>query len=139
MMVEAGFRMVFVGIETPAAEGLKECNKTQNERRNLLSSVKMMQHKGLDVAAGFIVGFDSDGADIFDRQVGFIQQSGITTAMVGILNAMPLTRLAKRLKSENRLLNGGNGNNVDLQLNFVPKMNKQLLVEGYCGILRYIY
>ena len=139
MMVDAGFRMVFIGIETPEEASLEECNKSQNRRRDLLESVKIIQRKGLNVSGGFIVGFDHDNPDTFNRQIQFIQQSGITTAMVGILNALPLTRLANRLRLENRLVDGWNGNNVDLSLNFIPKMKQQLLIEGYRTILRTIY
>ena len=139
LLVKAGFRMVFLGIETPEEAGLKECNKSQNKHRDLLESVKIIQRKGLNVAGGFIVGFDSDSPDTFNRQIGFIQKSGITTAMVGLLNVMPLTKLSERLRQENRLIDGWNGNNVDLALNYVPKMNPQILIDGYRRILETIY
>ena len=82
-MVDTGFSSVFVGIETPEEESLKECNKKQNSNRDLLLSVKKMQNAGLQVSAGFIVGFDSDTETTFQRQIDFIQQSGIVSAMVG--------------------------------------------------------
>ena len=91
MMVEAGFDSVFIGIETPAEEGLAECNKKQNKNRDLIQSVKRMQRTGLQVQGGFIVGFDSDTPTIFQRQIDFIQKSGIVTAMVGLKN-MSVTR-----------------------------------------------
>ncbi len=84
MMVEAGFDAVFIGIETPNEESLAECNKQQNKNRDLLESVKLMQRAGLQVTGGFIVGFDSDTPSIFQRQIEFIQKSGIVTAMVGL-------------------------------------------------------
>lgn len=139
LMVDAGFRMVFVGIETPEEASLKECSKNQNQRRDMLKSVRIMQRHGLNILGGFIVGFDHDSPETFNNQIQFIQKSGITTAMVGILNALPLTRLAARLKRENRLVNSWNGNNVDSSLNFVPRMNPQALIEGYKSILRSIY
>ncbi len=139
LMVEAGFRMIFVGIETPDEASLEECSKNQNRRRDMLKSVRIMQRKGLNISGGFIVGFDHDSPATFDSQIQFIQQSGITTAMVGMLNALPLTRLAERLKKENRLLSDWTGNNVDSGLNFIPRMNPQTLVEGYKTILRTIY
>jgi radical SAM superfamily enzyme YgiQ (UPF0313 family) len=139
MMEEAGFRRVFLGIETPVEESLKEAQKGQNTRRDLLDSVKKIQSYGMEVMAGFIVGFDNDPEDIFERQVNFIQQSGIPLAMVGLLNALPDTQLWRRLEKENRLLNMSHGNNTDCTLNFVPKMNMDVLVEGYKQILRNIY
>jgi radical SAM superfamily enzyme YgiQ (UPF0313 family) len=139
LMVQAGFKMVFVGIETPVEESLAECGKIQNRKRNMLESVKKMQRHGLDVTGGFIVGFDNDRLDVFDRQIGFIQSSGIVTAMVGLLNAPLGTRLFKRLLSENRILECSQGDNVNAHINFIPKMNRSVLIKGYKRILKTIY
>ena len=92
LMVKAGFKKVFLGIETPMAESLAECGKQQNRKRDMGESVRILQRAGLEVMGGFIVGFDSDPRDIFRRQFEFIQQSGVVTAMVGLLNALPQTR-----------------------------------------------
>ena len=139
LMTDAGFNTVFVGIETPHEESLKECNKIANKNRDLLSSVKTLQNYGFQVQGGFIVGFDSDPPSIFRRQINFIQQSGIMTAMVGLLNAPPETRLYKRLKAENRILPGGSGDNTDGTTNFIPKMPYDALIRGYRQILNKIY
>ncbi|MGD8780300.1 MAG: DUF4070 domain-containing protein [Ignavibacteria bacterium] len=138
-MVKAGFTTVFVGIETPNDASLIECAKSHNLKRNLISSVNKLQSRGLIVSAGFIVGFDNDPEDIFDRQINFIQKSGIVTAMVGLLNAPIGTKLFKRLKSENRLLQNFSGNNMDSSINFIPKMNYKELMKGYSKILSTIY
>jgi len=139
MMEEAGFRRVFLGIETPVEESLIEAHKGQNTRRDLLDSVKKIQGYGLEVMAGFIVGFDNDPDDIFERQIKFIGDSGIPLAMVGLLNALPDTQLWRRLEKENRLTGMSDGNNTDCHLNFIPKMNRDVLVDGYKQILRNIY
>jgi len=139
MMVEAGFGTVFVGIETPDEDSLAECNKKQNKNRDLVEDVKCMQRAGLEVQGGFIVGFDSDTPSIFQRQIDFIQKSGIVTAMVGLLQAPRGTRLYRRLKREGRLLDQMSGDNVDGTTNILPKMNLDTLREGYKSILRYIY
>jgi radical SAM superfamily enzyme YgiQ (UPF0313 family) len=139
LMVDASFHNVFVGIETPNDSSLAECGKHQNQNRNLVDSVKKLQRHGLMVSAGFIIGFDNDPPNIFDIQQDFIQKSGITTAMVGLLNAPLGTRLFKRLKSEKRLLHTTSGDNMDGSLNFVPKMNYQKLVKGYKEVLESIY
>lgn len=138
-MVEAGFETVFVGIETPAEEGLKECHKTQNCRRDLVADVKRLQHAGLEVQGGFIVGFDSDGPTIFQRQIDLIQASGIPTAMVGLLQAPPGTRLFERLQKEQRIIGELTGDNVTGTTNVVPAMGLQPLLEGYRRLLREIY
>jgi radical SAM superfamily enzyme YgiQ (UPF0313 family) len=137
-MREANFRRVFLGIETPVEESLKEAQKTQN-RGNLLESVKRIQNYGMEVMAGFIVGFDNDPADIFERQINFIRESAIPLAMVGMLNALPDTQLWKRLEKEGRLLGEASGNNTVSTVNFVPKMDLDILVSGYHSIMRTIY
>ncbi len=139
LMVEAGFNTVFIGIETPNEESLVECSKSQNQKRDLVASVKKIQNCGLEVQGGFIVGFDSDPLSIFKNQISFIQKSGIVTAMVGLLNAPSGTRLYRRLKKENRLLRDFTGNNTDCSLNFIPKMNYEVLINGYRHILDTIY
>jgi len=139
LMVEAGFNSVFIGIETPNEESLVECNKSQNQNRDLVASVRKIQNHGLEVQGGFIVGFDSDPLSIFKSQISFIQNSGIVTAMVGLLNAPRGTRLYQRLKRENRLLKDISGDNMDFSLNFIPKMNYETLINGYRNILNTIY
>ena len=139
LMVDAGFNAVFIGIETPNEESLVECAKSQNQNRDLVASVKKVQNYGLEVQGGFIVGFDSDPLSIFRNQISFIQKSGIVTAMVGLLNAPPGTRLYQRLKKENRLVKAFTGNNTDCSLNFIPKMNYETLIDGYKHILDTIY
>ncbi len=138
LMVEAGFDTVFVGIETPEEEGLAECNKRQNKNRDLVESVKAIQRAGLEVQGGFIVGFDSDKPSIFQRQIEFIQKTGIVTAMVGLLQAPPGTRLYERLKREGRLLGPMSGN-TDGTTNIVPRMDPRLLRLGYKRLLETIY
>lgn len=138
-MKEAGFRRVFLGIETPVEESLKEAQKPQN-RGNLLNAVRKIQNHGMEVMAGFIVGFDNDPEDIFERQIEFIRESAIPLAMVGMLNALPDTQLWKRLEREGRLLgDDASGNNTVATLNFIPKMDVETLVAGYQRIMRTIY
>jgi radical SAM superfamily enzyme YgiQ (UPF0313 family) len=139
LMAKAGFDVVFVGIETPDENSLAECSKFQNKNRDLLASVKKIQRSGLQVQGGFIVGFDSDPHTIFEAQIKFIQSSGIVTAMVGLLNALPKTRLYQRLEEEKRLLKDTTGDNTDFSINFIPKMNYDVLISGYKNILKTVY
>jgi len=139
MMVDAGFDMVFTGVETPDEASLVECSKKQNQGRDLVADVKRMQRCGLQVQGGFIVGFDSDEPSIFQRQIDFIQKSGIVTAMVGLLQAFPGTRLYERLKREGRLLGRTSGDGVDGTTNLIPRMSLERLREGYRKVLEGIY
>ena len=139
LMGEAGFDSVFIGLETPNEDSLKECAKNQNRGRDMVNAVKKLQAAGIQVFGGYIVGFDSDDEGIFHRQIKFIQESGVVTAMVGLLNAAPRTRLWHRLKEENRLQFDGTGDNTDGTINFIPKMDKEILLKGYRKIVRTIY
>lgn len=139
MMAAAGFDTVFIGIETPDEDSLAECNKMQNKNRDLIASVKAIQRAGLQVQGGFIVGFDSDEPSIFQRQIDFIQKSGIVTAMVGLLQAPPGTKLYERLKKQGRLRGLLSGDNLDGTTNINPKMDWRKLKEGYEKIQQNIY
>lgn len=139
-MRRAGFYSVFVGIETPVVESLKETQKLQNTRRDLIESIRKIQSYGLEVMAGFIVGFDHDPEDIFDAQIDFIRESAIPCSMVSLLVALPGTQLWRRLEREGRLqATDPTSNNTDCTMNFIPKMDEARLVEGYKSILRTIY
>jgi radical SAM superfamily enzyme YgiQ (UPF0313 family) len=139
LMRDAGFVSVFLGIETPDESGLIASNKLQNTRRSLLESVAVIQGYGMQVMGGFILGFDTDREDIFDRMTEFIQKSAIPVAMVGLLQAMPGTQLFRRLWREGRILNTDAGDNTCDQLNFLPRMDSAKLVEGYRSVLKQIY
>lgn len=139
MLVQAGFDSLFIGIETPNDSSLSECGKKTNQKRDLVKSVRKLQSKGLIVSGGFIVGFDNDPPSIFDDQINFIRETGIISAMVGLLNAPTGTKLFKRLKNENRLLENFSGNNMDGSMNFIPRMKYSELMTGYTNILKTIY
>ncbi len=138
-MAQAGFDCVFVGIETPDEQCLSECNKLQNRGRNLLECVSKIQQAGIQVQAGFILGFDSDSTGIFDRLIQFIQNSGVVTAMVGLLNAPRGTKLYQRLEHEQRLTRPVTGDNMDCSMNFLPKMGMEKLLAGYNRVIKTIY
>ena len=139
LMTRTGFDNVFVGIETPDDQALKECRKFQNRNRDLISSVEKIQSSGLNVRGGFIVGFDNDSPEIFERQIEFIQKSKIITAMVGMLNAPLGSRLYERLQKEGRLLKEVSGDNTDFSTNIIPKMGYEKLAEGYRKIVNGVY
>lgn len=139
LMSMANFHKVFLGIESPSPESLKECSKHQNTVLDLSKAVDSIHAHGLQVMAGFIVGFDSDTDKIFDIQMDFIQKVGVVTAMVGVLTALPGTRLWHRLKAENRLLCDTSGENTDGSLNFIPKMGADTLMQGYRDLVNSLY
>lgn len=139
LMSKAGFSSVFVGIETTELTSLAECGKMQNTNRDLIQSVHKIQEYGLEVSGGFILGFDNDSPSIFQKQIEFIKESGIISAMVGLLNAPKKTQLYKRLKQEGRITSETTGNNTDFSLNFTPKMDKSLLLDGYKKVINGIY
>lgn len=140
LMVQAGFYMVFLGLETPMEHSLEEAGKVQNLKTNIVESVKKIQSRGIEVTGGFIIGFDSDPPDIAEHQIKFIDELAVPTAMVGLLTALPGTRLYDRLVQERRLLNTATGNNThQLEMNFIPRLPMQRLIQSYRKLLREIY
>ncbi len=139
LMVAANFTSVFIGIETVNQDSLAECGKVQNRDRDLIEAVRRLQRQGLQVQGGFILGFDSDPPSIFESIINFIQRSGIVTAMVGLLNAPPGTRLYRRLQKEGRLLARFSGDNTDCSTNLIPKMGYTTLTNGYRKVVETIY
>jgi len=135
LMQKAGFSTVFIGIETPSKSSLEECGKFHNKNRDMVKDIKKIYNYGMEVYGGFIVGFDHDDENILKTQFEFIQETGIVVAMMGLLTALPGTRLYKRLKSEGRLINESNGNNFDFNMNFVPNMEKDVLIKEYKNLL----
>jgi radical SAM superfamily enzyme YgiQ (UPF0313 family) len=140
LMTQAGFDTVFIGVETPDDDSLAECNKKQNLHRDLVADVKRIQRAGLQVQGGFIIGFDNDTSSTFQRQIDFIQKSGIVTAMVGLLQAPKGTRLYQRLQEAGRLVGSFSGDNVDGETNIIPKkMNIEVLQQGYRAVMKSLY
>ncbi len=139
-MSRAGFNEVFIGIETPESDSLKEIGKAQNLKTDLSQSVGLIQRHGMEVMAGFIIGFDSDSQSVFDAQINFIMQNAIVKAMVGMLIALPGTILYRRLKQENRILGDAGGNNTHLvQTNFQTRLPSAVLKAGYFRVLDTLY
>lgn len=139
LLKESNFSGLFVGIETPDEDSLRSCGKIQNTGKDLNDKVKFLQRNGLEVKGGFIIGFDTDNSQTFGKMISFIQKSGIVTAMVGLLHALPKTKLYKRLNKEGRILSKATGNNTDSTLNFIPVINKDILLDGYKRVLDTIY
>jgi radical SAM superfamily enzyme YgiQ (UPF0313 family) len=140
LMRDTGFNEVFIGIETPSEKALRETGKIQNLKTDLFQAVRKIQKKGLEVMGGFVVGFDSDKEDIFDRQIAFIQKAGIPKAMIGILAALPATKLYHRLEKQGRILYDSNGNNThNMETNFITRMDREKLKNGYGKVLETLY
>lgn len=133
LFTQANFGWVFIGIESPDEESLKETLKFQNTRSDILSSIQHVYSYGIEVLAGFIIGFDNDTLKTFDLQYRFIQNSGIQAAMIGLLTAVPKTPLYERLEKDGRLIKEASGtDNTKLGTNLIPKqMAYDEMVEGY--------
>ena len=142
-MSDAGFNMVFLGIETPNDEALLGTSKGQNTSKEeeagsyLLRAIRKIQSRGIEVTGGFIIGLDGDTE--FDSHINFIQDAGIPMAMAGLLTALKETDLWHRLKQEDRLLIESSGNNTDMSLNFVPEMPRQELIAEYRRVVSTLY
>jgi len=139
LMRMARFNKVFIGIETPSAECNRAAGKMQNVKADLLACVRRIQEQGMEVMGGFIVGFDQDSPEVFEKQIAFIREAAIPVSMVGLLTALPNTRLWRRLSEEGRILRQSMGNNTEALLNFIPRMNPDALLAGYRKVLASIY
>ena len=141
-MSDAGFDTVFVGIETPTPEALLKTRKPQNvskrEEDYLLNAVRRIQRRGMQVHAGFILGLDGDGEDVFDAQIEFIQEAGIPAAAVYLLTALKGTDLYNRLKAEHRLLEVPIGTSATT-LNLRTQLDPKILLDGYRRVTTTLY
>jgi len=137
-MVGTGFTSVFLGIESPSPESLKETHKFQNLRLDPAEAVRLITRAGLQVFAGFIVGFDSDGPQIFELQRDFISSVPVPVAMIGVLTALPGTQLTRRLEKEGRLRIVTTGDQFD-RPNFQTTMDEPTLLAGYAELLAQLY
>ncbi|HNZ64854.1 MAG TPA: radical SAM protein [Smithella sp.] len=141
LMRRSGFTSVFIGIESPDADTLRATKKNQNVTCDMNAAIEKVQKAGIEVMGGFILGFDTDTDDVFDNQLEFIRRNSIVQSMVGLLAAMPHTDLYNRLEREGRLVFGlgHSGNNVDTDLNFIPKMPAKQLIAGYRRVIKETY
>ncbi|HEX9444167.1 MAG TPA: radical SAM protein [Candidatus Binatia bacterium] len=141
-MADAGFFHVFIGIETPDPKLLKTTQKMQNVPGNPLEKLARLRARGIHVTAGFIVGFDGEERGVFEAQRRFVQASGIGVAMVGLLQAIPHTQLARRLRAEGRLLELDLGGVSTMEgINFIPKgaLTKREYLERYAALVGAVY
>jgi radical SAM superfamily enzyme YgiQ (UPF0313 family) len=139
LMTAAGFAVVFVGIESPSKESLRETRKLQNLRRDLVEQVRSLRRRGLDVWGGFILGFDHDGPEIFERMIDFVQRSGIAYATVGMLTALPNTPLHERLRREGRLRPDAETGDMFALTNVVTRLPEPVLLRGYLRVLEALF
>lgn len=137
LMLEAGFRDIFVGIETPDENALEKSGKKQNLKRNQLNDINKLHEKGFIIAGGFIVGFDTDTQSTFQQQTDFIQQSGIIMPIVNMLKAPPGTVFYDRMKKEGRLAKQFSFAEGDT--NIIPVMNRKTLNDGFIMLIDNIY
>ena len=135
LMWRANFRGVFIGIESPRPESLLETRKVQNVRGDSVDAkLARVRDAGINISAGFIVGFDNDDERVFDEQFAFIQRNGIGIAGVSILSPIPTTPLYDRLAKEGRLVPG------DETVWFEPKlMSRETLKQGHADLNLRLY
>ena len=134
----ANFGWVFIGIESTDPASLQETLKTQNLHEDILVSVRRIYSHGIEVLAGFIIGFDHDTLESFEQQYQFITDAGIQSAMIGLLTALPKTPLYDRLKREGRLNTLDDVNDMTRPAtNVIPKnMDYEAMVDGYLALYR---
>lgn len=138
---EAGLTRVFIGIETPNEESLKETKKRQNVGIDLVEQVQVFLDHGISVTGGMIVGFDHDGPDIFQRQFDFAMSTPIPIFTLGALVAPAATPLFDRMKSSGRLVTGAPEKTIGVwNTNIIPTMmSKEQLFAGLKWLGNHLY
>jgi len=139
LMRAAHFTTIFIGIESPRKDSLRETHKTQNVRGDLVESVRTIHSYGIQVQAGMIVGFDHDDATIFEEQLRFIQDARIPVSMTGMLQAMPKTPLHDRMAKEGRLVAESTGDQFVFSNIFPKSMSRLELYRGYRNLIAQLY
>ena len=139
LMVDANIISVFIGIESPNEDSLRETKKYQNVRdgRSMIEKVHAIQDAGMEVWCGMIIGFDHDDTTIFERQIEFLEEARIASGLVGMLHAIPRTPLYDRLHAEGRL---AETDGTEFKTNVIPLgMTREEMHEGYVRVLNYLY
>jgi radical SAM superfamily enzyme YgiQ (UPF0313 family) len=146
MMQDCDFRFVFIGIETPDEDLLVEMGKRQNVNKPIKESILKIYQHGMVVNGGFIMGFDNEKTTIAKSMIEFIQETGITLAMLGTLYALPNTQLTRRLRKEGRLFEEGSNpdeetgiDQLSSGLNFLTKRPRLDILRDYSKVVDYIY
>ena len=144
-MRRAGFYKIFCGIESPVEESLKFMGASKNLEGSLglVDKVRVLQHNGFEVQAGFIMGFDTDPDDIAERMIDFIQEAAIPVAMVGLLGVVPDTADYRRFKRAGRLVEDtrytGDTGIFSRNLSFVPLIDPEELFSRHRQVVETIY
>jgi len=138
-MVKANFFYVFLGIESPSKESLKEVKKFQNLAMDPVSCIEFLHKRGLWVTGGFIVGFDSDTEEIFRQQTEFIERTAIPWALLNFLHALPRTALYARMQKEGRLIESRVSSSDGTPPNFLTTMDTGVLLRGFGETVSAIY
>jgi radical SAM superfamily enzyme YgiQ (UPF0313 family) len=147
LMRDVDFRLVFTGLETPEDEVLEKVNKKINMNRSVIEATKKISSYGMVVNAGFIIGFDNENGQTAKRMNEFIQDTGICTAMLGLMYALPNTKLTKRLRQEGRLFEEfsvftDNNTQIDQAssgLNFITLRPRIDILKDFVEVISYIY
>jgi radical SAM superfamily enzyme YgiQ (UPF0313 family) len=146
LMKDVDFRYVFLGIETPENDTLKQNKKTQNVNKPIEDAVRKLLSYGVVSNGGYIIGFDSESRQIADNMIDSIQKSGICMAMIGLLYALPNTQLTRRLASEGRLFQQASRSigerDIDQTtsgLNFVTLIPRTEILKNFIRVINAIY
>jgi radical SAM superfamily enzyme YgiQ (UPF0313 family) len=146
LMKDVEFRYVFLGIETPENETLKQNKKTQNVNKSIEDAVRKLLSYGIVSNGGYIIGFDSESRQIADNMIHSIQESGICMAMIGLLYALPNTQLTRRLASESRLFQQASRligeSDIDQTtsgLNFITLISRAEILKNFIRVINVIY
>lgn len=139
-MVHAGFDAVQIGIESPSVSSLRSVNKMVNTRFDLASAVRKIHNHGLEIYAAMMVGMDGDPENIFEMQYDFLMESGVPQAMISLLDVSSGTALYEKFEKQDRIVSNFKGFNTgEYRLNYIPRMDPDLLLSGYLKLVSESY
>jgi len=105
LMAEAGCFNILVGFESLNPGSLDESHKHHNRGGKIYAeAIQKIHAAGIHINASFVVGFDNDTLDEFDRIFDFTLEHNLANVNLHLLNAPPGTETHKKFSEEGRLL-----------------------------------
>jgi len=139
-MALAGCTGVFVGFESLNNSNIEDAHKKSPATEDYSRRVKLLHDHGIQVNGSFVLGFDHDGPEVFERTMEWIEGNRLECATFHIMTPYPGTPLFRQMEAEGRLLHK-NWNLYDTShVVFQPKrMTVEELAEGYERCYRRIF
>jgi radical SAM superfamily enzyme YgiQ (UPF0313 family) len=136
-MALAGCTGVFIGFESLHNDNLTDSQKKSPRTEDYARRVAVLHRYGIQVNGSFVLGFDHDRPDVFERTVAWIEANRLECATFHILTPYPGTPLFKQLEAEGRILHRSWSLYDTSHVVFRPKhLTPAQLLDGYAWCYR---